>query len=67
MNSCSISEAAYLLLAQDNILLLTHKNPDGDTLCSAAALCSALRRAGKTAFLYRNPQITDRFVPYLAP
>ncbi len=66
MNSCSISEAAYLL-AQDNILLLTHKNPDGDTLCSAAALCSALRRAGKTAFLYRNPQITDRFVPYLAP
>ena len=67
MNSCSISEAAYLLLAQDNTLLLTHKNPDGDTLCSAAALCSALRRAGKTAFLYRNPQITDRFVPYLAP
>ena len=67
MNSCSISEAAYLLLAQDNILLLTHKNPDGDTLCSAAALCSALRRAGKTACLYPNPQITDRFVPYLSP
>ena len=63
----SVSSCAKYLANQNDFLILTHKNPDGDTLCSAAALCSALRRAGKTACLYPNPQITDRFVPYLAP
>ena len=42
----------------DNFLILTHTHPDGDTLCSACALCSALRRTGKTAALYPNPEIT---------
>ena len=44
-------ECANLLKQHDVFLLLTHKNPDGDTVCSAAALCSALRRAGKTVGL----------------
>lgn len=65
------SEAAKLFLAKDNFLLLTHKNPDGDTLGSAAALCSALRRGGKTAYLYPNSEITEKYrayvLPYLAP
>ena len=54
------------LLAHDGFLILTHKNPDGDTLGSAAALCSALRRAGKTAFLYPNKQTTEKFLRYTA-
>lgn len=62
---------AELLRGHDNILLVTHLRPDGDTLGSAGALCSALRRLGKTAFLYNNPQITEnylRFVEsYIAP
>ena len=58
-------EAADILLSKDNILIVTHKIPDGDTLGSAAALCSALRRAGKTAYMYPNPQITDKFIPYV--
>src|SRR5699024_1089840 len=37
------------LLGADDILLLFHKNPDGDTLGSGASLCLALRRLGKTA------------------
>ncbi len=37
------------LLGADDILILCHKNPDGDTLGSGAALCLALRRLGKTA------------------
>lgn len=57
--------AAKLLLSHDNILLLTHKNPDGDTLCSAAALCLALRRAGRKAYLYPNPQITEKYLTYV--
>ena len=56
---------AKLLLEQDRILLVTHNNPDGDTAASAAALCSALRRAGKTAFLYPNAQIGPRLFAYV--
>ena len=44
-------DCARLLSEQDRILLVTHRNPDGDTMGSAAALCSALRRSGKTAYL----------------
>ena len=58
-------ECAKLLRAQDRVLLLTHRDPDGDTVGSAAALCSALRRLGKTAWLYPNPGFTRRFTPYL--
>lgn len=50
-------QCAKLLLDKSRILILTHKNPDGDTVGSAAALCSALRRCGKDACLYPNPQI----------
>lgn len=55
------------LMERDAFLILSHKNPDGDTLGSGAALCSALRRMGKTAYVYPNVQITPRFSPYLAP
>ena len=65
MSSCNVLKAAKLLKEQNNILIITHKNPDGDTLCSAAALCHALRRIGKSAFLYRNEQITEKFQPYV--
>ena len=58
-------EAAKTLLEHNNILIITHKNPDGDTLGSAAALCSALLRAGRRAALYPNVQITEKFVPYV--
>lgn len=60
-----LEECAALLGAQDEILLVTHRNPDGDTLCSAAALCSALRRCGKKAFLYPNMEATEKFLPYV--
>lgn len=55
---------ADILRAHDGFLLLTHKNPDGDTLGSAAALCSALKRLGKTAWLYPNPGVTGKYLPY---
>ena len=61
----SVHQTAQRLLMCDSILFVTHKNPDGDTLGSAAALCSAMRRAGRKAYLYPNPQITERYEPYV--
>ena len=60
-------EFAARLLEKDDYLILSHKNPDGDTLGSGAALCSALRRMGKTAYFYRNAQITPRTEGYVSP
>ena len=36
------AETARLLAQQDSVVILTHRRPDGDTLGSGAALCSAL-------------------------
>lgn len=59
--------AAGYLEALDNVLLLTHVRPDGDTIGSAAALCRALRDCGQTAYLLPNLEITATYVPYAAP
>ena len=64
-------ECANLLRGRDRIQIVTHKNPDGDTMCSAAALCSALKRLGKEAWLYPNEDVTRKprtfVLPYFAP
>lgn len=51
----------------DNFLILTHKNPDGDTLGSAVALCLSLRALGKVAFIMQNSGITPRFEEMTSP
>ena len=61
----TLEECSRLLLQQDEFLLLTHKNPDGDTVMSAAALCRALRRKNKKAYLYPNPQLTAKQRPFV--
>ena len=61
----TVSECAKLLGGKDGILLLTHKNPDGDTVMSAAALCRALRRKNKKAYLFRNTKITPKMLPFV--
>ena len=45
----NVQQMAEKLLAADNVLILCHKNPDGDTIGSGAALCKALQHLGKTA------------------
>ena len=42
-----MEETVSRLLKADDILLLCHKNPDGDTIGSAGALYHALRALGK--------------------
>lgn len=63
----NVLETAGYLRDLDELLLLTHVRPDGDTIGSAAALCRALRDLGKTAFLLYNPEITATYAPYAAP
>ncbi len=68
MNAKAVAE---FLQQRDNFLLVTHARPDGDTLCSAGALCLALRRVGKQAWLLPNDGATEKYLPlvggYFAP
>ena len=57
-------EAAALLERNDNILILTHRRPDGDTIGCGAALCLALRQLGKTAWVLPNEDAHGLFDPY---
>ena len=63
----TVSETAALLRTFDNVLILTHVRPDGDTVGCAAALCAGLRALGKTAYLLPNPELTDTTAPYFRP
>ena len=60
-------QAAQVLCGADRVLILTHLRPDGDTCGCAAALCLALREAGKTAYLADNTEITARYRPMTDP
>ena len=42
-----VSRAAEILMQRDNITLLCHRRPDGDTVGSAFALYYALQMLGK--------------------
>lgn len=63
----TLRETAERLRSFDNVLILTHIRPDGDTVGSAAALCAGLRALGKTAYLLPNPGLTDTTAPYFRP
>ena len=58
------SEAAAWLLAHDHFCILTHRNPDGDTIGCAVGLCRGLRSLGKTAHILRNPQFGPRYAQW---
>ena len=45
----------------ENVLVLTHANPDGDTLGSGFALVRILRQLGKKARLLNNEEIPKKF------
>lgn len=56
-----ICDAIELLNSNDNFLILTHKDPDGDTLGSAFALCRVLLRRGKSAKVACPGTIPDKY------
>ena len=49
------------LLHAENVLILCHKNPDGDTVGSSTALYHALKGLGKTAALLCSDPIPARY------
>jgi phosphoesterase RecJ-like protein len=57
----SVKEAARLLHRQDNILILTHAKPDGDTLGSAFALFWALEGTGKRARVENPDGLPEKY------
>lgn len=63
----TVPEAARALLDADDILVLTHRRPDGDTAGCAGALCRGLRVLGKRAYILQNPEITTRYAPLIVP
>lgn len=71
MTALKENEAAKWLQERDCFLILTHIRPDGDTLGSAAGLCAALRKAGKTAWVAENKGVTATYLgdiqPWFAP
>lgn len=70
MAKVSLKKAAELLLAQDEIVILCHRSPDGDTIGSAFALCMALRDLGKKANVLCGdiiPQKYNYIFAHLAP
>ena len=62
-----LNEAAMALALREveRAVILTHRRPDGDAVGSAAALCLGLRQLGKTAFVLDNPELTEKYRPYL--
>lgn len=67
MKPVTIQEAAALLRGAEDILIVTHIRPDGDTAGSACALCLGLRAIGKRAYLCENDASMRRYTKYLAP
>lgn len=55
------STAVSELKKADKILILTHRNPDGDTLGSGFALLRALRQLGKRARLINADKISEKY------
>lgn len=51
MKRIDVKECSSLLKEYDNYLILTHRNPDGDTLGSAFALKRALDSMGKKSYI----------------
>ena len=66
MTAITNKQAADFLRSHDNYLIINHIRPDGDAVGCAAALCLGLRALGKTAVVWKNPQTTERFFPYLS-
>lgn len=69
MNSKHLSceETAKILLEAEDILLLAHQYPDGDTLGSCSGLCLALQGLGKRVRIACNDVIPSKYDYMLSP
>lgn len=58
----NLKEAAKFLLENDDYYILTHINPDGDTLGAGFALADALRSIGKNANVLCSDELPLRYL-----
>lgn len=65
MKNITTKEAAELLLSYDNVAVLMHKSPDGDTIGCAYALCMALRKLGKKAQPFCSDVVSHKMYSYI--
>lgn len=63
-NNTDIKSIAAALLETNNILILTHSSPDGDTIGSALALYIALKKHDKTVFVVCDSAL-PRYIAFL--
>lgn len=56
-----VKQCADILAQKDNILILTHANPDGDTLGCGFALCRALLKMGKICAVINADEIPKKY------
>ncbi len=56
-----IARAGEVLRASEDVLILTHINPDGDCLGTGAALCRYLLKLGKRAAVVNSDPIPNKF------
>ena len=59
MTNNSLSAIARKLKSKDKILLFPHVRADGDAIGSATALCAALRKLGKQAFVLVGDEVAE--------
>lgn len=57
----SLSNISDILCENNYFYILTHKNPDGDTLGSAYAVCRALQLKGKKAKILCNDKMSEKY------
>lgn len=60
MNNITLPEISEQLLSAERIILLSHTNPDGDTVGSVTALSRALRLCGKQTVCLCDVEIPQR-------
>lgn len=56
-----MNEIASLISRKTNILILSHKRPDGDSICSQAALYLALKKAGMSPYILNQDNVPEMF------
>lgn len=61
MKRIDFQGAKALLLENDRFVIVTHTNPDGDTLGCAYALLRALKKIGKTAKVVNENSIPEKY------
>lgn len=61
MKQINLDKTVELLSARDSFIILTHENPDGDTIGSAFALKKALKKIGKEAICLNEKPIPKKY------